>query len=370
MSGLAGVSEQHRLLRQSLRELLDDASPITRVHDAYAGSPVPGEAWDALARAGWLSLATDDDGGPDAPTTLDVAILAEETGARLLAGPFAHTAAFTIPLLRGSGATALADAVAAGTELVAALMPAPGWGDGGLRWSAPALRRPDGTLSGRAAGVAFGAQAAHLLVPVGSGDRLAVACVPAGAAGVTVTADAVLDATRPTATVVLEGVAPGEVRWLGDPDADAAAAVDRCARRFVAVLDGEAIGAADEVLRRTVAYVSERRQFGVPIGSFQAVKHRLADAFGAIELARSLAYRVARSLDDGDGDGDARDLLASRVQCASAVMTACEAAIQAHGGYGFAWEQELHFFYRRAIVDRAQPAPPDDVRAAIRRGLR
>lgn len=175
---------------------------------------------------------------------------------------------------------------------------------------------------------------------------------------------ATLDETRPQARIQLRDT-PAEL--LGADTGDSAdggvlAALAATGRTAAAVLAAEAVGAAGQALARTVEYVRQREQFGRPVGSFQAVKHRLADLYVHVQAARSAAYYAAWDPQQG-GLALAQALEALRV-------TAGE-AIQLHGGIGFTWEHDAHLYFKRAAADELLFGPVHRLRAhaAHRAGL-
>jgi alkylation response protein AidB-like acyl-CoA dehydrogenase len=143
-----------------------------------------------------------------------------------------------------------------------------------------------------------------------------------------------------------------------------AAALDRGALACAA----EALGAADRMIELAVAYTTERVQFGVPIGSFQAVKHMLADCKVALEYARPFVYRAAHSVASADEQRPLHVSMAKLAACEAATSTA-KAALQAHGAIGYTWEQDLHIWMRRAwSLEHAWGRGPfhhDRVRSAL-----
>ena len=122
------------------------------------------------------------------------------------------------------------------------------------------------------------------------------------------------------------------------------------------------------MLAMTVAYASERRQFGVPIGSFQAVKHQLADASLAVAFAAPLVLRAANSLAHGDPDAGLHVSMA-KAKASSAARTAADASLQCHGAIGYTVEYDLHLFMKRAWALSAQAGGPDQHRARVRAAL-
>ena len=157
-------------------------------------------------------------------------------------------------------------------------------------------------------------------------------------------------------------IAPEDL--AGGPDADHRAAFAAALRRYMLWLDGEALGGAEQMLARTVEYVSQRRQFGVPVGSFQAVKHSLADAYAELELARGHAYDAAEEEERGGREVGVA-LAASRLICSRMYLTVVERSIQGHGGIGFTWEHEIHLWYRAALAARHDPFPARVLRDCV-----
>lgn len=191
-------------------------------------------------------------------------------------------------------------------------------------------------LNGSVGFVAHGGAAGLFIVSNNDG----VWIVPADAPGVTVTRLTTMDQTRPYARVDLANVA-------GDPLADPAAALAAAHPTGFIIAAAEALGGAQACLDRTVAYSRERVQFGRPIGSFQAYKHRLADMMVDIEQARSAVYWAACAVDEGS-DEAALALHAAKSFAADAYFKCASDMIQLHGGIGFTWEHDAHLFFKRA----------------------
>ena len=200
----------------------------------------------------------------------------------------------------------------------------------------PQLAGHDGRLSGTITPVPHGA-VADLFVFVAPGQAW---LVRADAPGVSIKAHVTMDQTRPFATVTLDGA---EAEPLADPQA-AIAAIH--AGGWIC-LAAEALGGAQEALDRTVTYSHERVQFGRPIGSFQAYKHRLADMLIEIEQARSAVYWAACAVDEASEEA-AIALHAAKSFCADTFFMVAGNMIQLHGGIGFTWEHDAHLFFKRA----------------------
>lgn len=149
---------------------------------------------------------------------------------------------------------------------------------------------------------------------------------------------------------------------LGDEDADVEGALVRAGDVVAAVLAAEAVGAADRILELTVEHALRREQFGRAIGSFQAVKHRLADVYVQVQAARSAAYYAAWAVASTGGEGERVGGLAL-AQALDSLRTAAAEGIQLHGGIGFTWEHEAQLYFKRAAGDELLFGPVHRLRA-------
>jgi alkylation response protein AidB-like acyl-CoA dehydrogenase len=218
-----------------------------------------------------------------------------------------------------------------------------------------AFEHRGGRLSGDASFVPHGMIADVFVIRTGEQSFL----VPADAAGLTIEAQTTLDQTRPLAKLRLEGVEAAPLNRLNwselEPFAWTAIAAD-------------ALGGAQACLERTVKHVRERVQFGRTIGSFQAVKHRLAEMLVAIEQARSAVYWAAGEIDAAGDDARLAAHAAKSFACATFADCAGH-AIQLHGGIGFTWEHDAHIFFKRARADLSLMGSPAWHREQIARTM-
>jgi alkylation response protein AidB-like acyl-CoA dehydrogenase len=227
--------------------------------------------------------------------------------------------------------------------------------------AAPAPRGSGWRLYGQVDQVLDGHSAGLLLVAAHAGgfarSRTLLFLVGGDAPGLVRTRQTALDATRPQARVQLRDV---EAELLGaDDGADVLGALARTGDTAAAVLACEAVGAADRVLWMTVEYVGQREQFGRPIGSFQAVKHRLADVYVQLQAARSAACFAAWAA----GHDEQRVGGLALAQALEALRTAAAEGIQLHGGIGFTWEHEAQRYFKRATGDELLFGPAHRLRA-------
>ena len=276
----------------------------------------------------------------------------EESGKALVPGPFFAVAVLGAVAVREAGSAAqrarLLPALARGERLIAAALPT---GDGQATFTTT-VRSGAARVSG-AARFVMDAHVADVLVVAGGGDRLLL--VERGA-GVEVTPLQTVDMTRRLCAVELRD-APCELLGDGD-DASGATALRRVRDHALAGLALELVGVGQRALEMAVAYANERTQFGGPIGSFQAIKHKCVDMMVAVETARSLAYYAAWAVAE-DAPDAARAAAMAKAYCGEMAKTVTSEAIQVHGGIGFTWEHDLHLYYRRALAaDAAFGAAP------------
>jgi alkylation response protein AidB-like acyl-CoA dehydrogenase len=198
-----------------------------------------------------------------------------------------------------------------------------------------------------------------LLVPA-DGVPFGLYLVDAHAAGVTRSPVVSLDGTRVLCDLTLDGV---PARRLAAGDA-AAAAVDAALSAGAAVLAAELLGVAQQCLDMTVGYAKERRQFARQIGSFQAIKHRLADLYVAVTQARAASRYAAGCLAEGSADAAVAVAMA-KAYCGEAAVRAAEECVQLHGGIGFTWEHPAHLYLKRAKSGSIAFGTPDRHRSTL-----
>lgn len=325
--------------------------------DLAAAHPLPVKPSDgldpvqrSLAASGWDQLLTSPPG-----SLVEAVHVAEAFGAVPVPSPTSMTVGLVRPLLDsvgGPAVAALAAALDSGSVVAAPVPRLEPDGDGGWRWTMWSTRLGQtvgGGLAGSVDHVVDAPRASLVLAPVLCGAHPVLAVVRPDAATARVVAQTGLDLRWTVGTLQADECSPEQ---LIDPPG-LSLAVTHAAVRFSLALDAEAVGGAQEVLRRTVAYVSGRRQFGRPVGSFQAVRHRVSDMAVRIETSRSLLHQAAWSLEADGPQAAFEDVAVSRLHAARTYREVCEAAIQCHGGMGFTWEQGLHVFYRAALTGSA-----------------
>ena len=306
-------------------------------------------AWTVMAdQLGLQGMAIPESFGGSGFGYEELCVVFEEMGRALLAAPFFATVALAANTLLESGDEEMIrrylPAIASG-ELIATLALGEeegGWDDAAVRLRAD----PDGSgwiLNGGKRYVLDAHVSDLLLVVARTDDGISLFAVDPRAASCTVEVELTLDLTRKLSRVTFDAtpavlVGRSGKAWDGV----------RRALRFAAVaLAAEQVGGAQRVLDLTVEYAKVRYQFGRPIGSFQAVKHKLADVLVAIESARSAVRDAARAVAEGDADVELSASVAKAV-CSDAYTHAAATAVQLHGGIGFTWEHPAQLYFKRA----------------------
>ena len=350
-------SEEQQLIRDNARALLSERAASAQLRAALAA---PGgydaQLWRTIGELGWTGLAVPQIYGGAGLGWVELCLLMEEQGRRLLASPFFATCALAAPLIAASGSEAQRQAllprIAAGKVRIGCALTG---SDGRPPCDGVTVvlegRGDDFSLNGVSDFVIHGDSADLLLVVArasGSrgGDGISVAVIPAASTGVSIHRHLMLDLTRPMSRVELDGVTVGREQLLGEAGA-AGGAVEEALDLARIALASEALGGAEQVLEMTTAYSKERVQFGRPIGSFQAIKHRLADMMIEVEAAKSAAWYAACVADERRTEL-AEAAAIAKSYCCDAYFDCAANAIQLHGGIGFTWEHDAHLYFKRA----------------------
>ncbi|HKD55186.1 MAG TPA: acyl-CoA dehydrogenase family protein [Steroidobacteraceae bacterium] len=351
-------SEEQQLIREAARDLLGARADAAHVRAAMAA---PGgydaDLWRQMStELGWTGLAIPQSYGGAGLGWVELCILQEEQGRHLVASPFFATAALAAPLIEAAASETqraeLLGRIAAGeVRFGCALTGADGRPPCAAVTVVLEERGGRFSLNGVSDFVVHGDSADLLLVlaraPGSQGDAgISVAVIPAGSSGVSIHPHVMLDLTRPMSRVEFRGVTVSREQLLGEPGA-AAAAVEQGLDLARIALAAEAVGGAEQVLEMTTAYAKERVQFGRPIGSFQAVKHRLADMMIEVEAAKSAAWYAASVPAEARGEL-AEAAATAKSYCCDAYFDCAANAVQLHGGIGFTWEHMAHLYFKRA----------------------
>ena len=329
------VTEDQFLIRNAARQFLTDWIEDGRLRKAVDEEGVDRDAWRTLT--GELGL-----GGILAPESLggtgfghiERAIVMEEMGAHLFVSPFFSSCCLASDVLMSVEDTAYLPDVISGKAVATVAF--------------DVAVKSGGRIKGNFRNVCDG-QHADLMIVVAGGELFAI---PLDVDGVTVTPVKTIDPTRSLADVTID-LAMAEVVRIGDTSV-----LDTALDHSRIALAAEQVGIAQRALDMTVKYASERIQFGRTVSSFQAVKHRAADMMVAVESARSAAYYAAH-IADAASEELAEAASIAKAWCSDAAYKVTADAIQLHGGIGFTWEYDLHFYFKRARAGRMLLGSPE-----------
>jgi len=327
--------------------------------------PFDAKVWTRLGtELGVLGLSVLEADGGVGGSLVDQAVAVEELGASLACGPVFGTVFLAIPALVAASSSPVRDELLG--ELVEGRRTAAfAVADraGAFDPAAVTVTASGDTVTGTVERVVDAGAADVLLVAASGPDGVALYAVEAAGPGVDRTPLVTLDLTRPQATVRFSD-APA--RLVSD-SGEAQRVIEHALQVGSALLAVEQVGAAQHLLDLSVEYAKARLQFGRPIGSFQAVKHRLADLLVDLEHARSAAYHAIWALADDLDVEDDPALAASIAQATASAAFARVATdtIQVHGGIGFTWEHQAHLYFKRATTDAALLGTPEQHRSRV-----
>ncbi len=343
-------------LRASVRSFLEKECPIEVVRALVETGEAPEKLWDSMVALDWPALAVPEEFGGVGLTIVETAVVVEELGRAVAPGPLLATVTQFAPLVREVGLPAqqhrFLSGVASGAVAGAvALADHPhGWSVDDVTTTAEP-GDGDWILNGRKVAVMAAEGTTDLVVVARAGGGPGAFVVPAVDAVLTPVLS--LDASRPLVEVTLQQVRVPEENALGEPGSTASAlAISRALQEATVGVALEAVGTCDALFQLLLAYLKERKQFGVAIGSFQALKHKMSNMFLAIERARALCYFAVASINEDTPDR------ATAVAMAKAASDDCQRlvggeSIQSFGGIGFTWEHDAHLYVKRAAADGA-----------------
>ncbi|MGD9987711.1 acyl-CoA dehydrogenase family protein [Pseudonocardia sp.] len=349
------VSAEQQELRAAVRRFCavqSDSAAVRRHMESDTGFDAA--VWSRLGRElGVLGLAVPEELGGAGAGMVEQAIVAEELGAALLCGPVVGTIGLALPALVASSAgplrAELVPPLVAGARTAALAAPERAGLFDPHAITVGAVHAGEGwELTGVVPQVVDAAGADVLLVAASGPEGIALFAVPGGIEQVETEPLTTLDLTRRQATLRMR---EAPARLLAGAD-EIDGVLGHAFYAASALLAAEQVGGAQHMLDVTVAHAKERLQFGRPIGSFQAVKHRLADMLVLVEHARSTAQHAAWALQTG-GDDPFLATSIAQATCSEAYYRVAADAIQLHGGIGFTWEHDAHLYFKRAVTDAA-----------------
>jgi len=339
-------SDDQKSLKSEARKFLEGRCPTSRVRRVLddPDASYDAELWADLGAQGWLGAAIPESHGGLGLGRLELCVIAEELGRALAPVPFASTVYFAAEALLLAGSEAQKEAwlpkIAAGEVIGCfATVERPG----PLTEGQVQARVEGGRLTGVKIPVTDGDIADLAVVLAREGGALGLYLVELAGEGVARARLETLDPTRGAARLEFSGA---KAERLGEAG-EGLALAEQVMERAAVLLAFEQIGGADRALEMAKDYAVGRYAFGRPIGSYQAIKHKLADIYVKNELARSNAYFGAWALDTGAAELPVA-AAAARVAASEAFWHAAKENLQTHGGIGFTWEMDCHLFYRRA----------------------
>jgi alkylation response protein AidB-like acyl-CoA dehydrogenase len=346
-----GLNESQTTLKNTVRKFLAAECPPAEVRKIIEkDNAFDAALWKKMAEQGWMGMIFPEEYGGFAMGAVEMAVALEEMGRALLPGPFLSTlTAGAVINEAGDDAQKkgyLAPICAGHAKSTLALL------EDNASWSPSAIsmravsKAGQYALNGRKLFVSDAGVADFLVVAARLDGELALFVVPKDAHGLNISAMSGMDITRKLYEVTFENVMAAPAAMLASGQ-HAASALDRALNIATVAICAEMVGGMQRLLEITVEYAKTRKQFGKPIGSFQAVQHQCADMLVYTESSRSAAYYAAYSITEGTPDAAAAVSVA-KSYASDAYRECGNRAIQIHGGMGFTWENDCHLYYRRA----------------------
>ena len=345
-----GFGEDETMLRDSARRWFAENYSAERLHGLVAANNDPHrpndvvwvrEDWQAITQLGWAAACVPEfAGGAGLPFVAAVG-LAEEAGRASYPGPLAATLTATAVLnaCGGTVAEAALGEVAAGRAFGVAVAGAQGVVDGSTD-----VRNEAGRLNGMAQWVQDARKVDRFVVAAGDSSGTGLYLVDAGAAGLTIAPDAIVDLTRDQACLRFENCEAAELVAPGHGEA----ALEAALPALLILACADMVGAGEWLLQTTADYARTREQFDRPLGFFQAIKHPLVNVMIAIDRARSLTWHAGCAIDHEPADA-LRLARMAKSEASDMAGFAASRAVQFHGGIGFTWECYVHLFFKRQI---------------------
>jgi alkylation response protein AidB-like acyl-CoA dehydrogenase len=361
------LSEEQELLQETIRQLLDNECPPTRLREIFESESGHDPAlWKSLVGMGLPGLAVPEEYGGAGLEMIDLALATETLAYGGAPGPFFGHSLATLALVLGGSAQQKEHwlpRLAAGDVLGTIAL-----GEGGGVWDPDAWTvtltesggetesyepythgaPPGATLSGTKTWVPYASLADLFVVGVAGGG---LALVARGDTGLHVEPVEGADRARRLDTVTFDAAAC-------EPLAEGVAAAPRLRDAGLVLLAADAFGTASRLLDMCVEYAKTREQFGVTIGHFQALKHQLANMAVEVEPARGLFWYAAHAFDHIQKES-ARSAALAKAHISDVAMQVARDAVEAHGGIGFTWECDVQMWFKRAMLDRAWLGTPD-----------
>jgi alkylation response protein AidB-like acyl-CoA dehydrogenase len=352
------LNEEQTMLRDAARDFLGARAPVSHLRELRDHNDPDGfsrELWAEMAELGWSAILVPEDHGGLGYGYTGLGLVLEETGRTLTPSPLLGTALTAVTALNLAGTpaqrAAILPGIAAGERIVSLACDETSRHRPGQVASAAMAQAGGYRLSGHKIAVIDGHAADTFIVSAWTGGGLSLFLVPAAASGITVERYPLLD-THAAANVRFDRVELGADALLGAPDRGQVL-LDRILDVARIGAAAELLGLAQEAFARTVDYLKQRKQFGVPIGSFQALQHRAAKLHAEIEMCKSVVLKALQLLDDGAADltnNVAEMASLAKAKVSTTAHLAATEAIQMHGGIGMTDEFDIGFFLKRCRI--------------------
>ena len=347
------LNDEQQMLSKTAYEFIRERAPAARIRTFRDSKDEVGfsrEVWNEMAELGWLGLQIPEQYDGLGLGFFDLCVVLEQSGRELMPEPFVSTLLLGTQalLLGGTEAqkTALLPGIASGEVLVTVGYEEAHWGEAVSKLATVALESAAGfELSGEKVQVLDGHLADRIIVSAATSDTsYTLFIVDRAQSGVTITRQSRIDGLN-AAIVRLDGVPVGNDDIIGELDGGAQL-LQAVFDRTVVGLSAQMLGASEEAFADTIEYIKEREQFGVPIGSFQALQHRAVAVYTELALTRSVVLAAARAIDDAPDDVPRLAALA-KATASETFMHAAKEAIQMHGGIGVTDEHDIGFYIKR-----------------------
>jgi alkylation response protein AidB-like acyl-CoA dehydrogenase len=363
-----GLNEDQETLARYAREFLTNECPTSFVRRMMESDSAHDPSfYSHMAQLGWMGIAIPEEYGGQGMTYVDVAVLLEEMGRAVVPGPFFASVCLAAPVVLEAGSDEAKKTILPGIasgERIATLA----YTERNARVDAAgievAARSENGNfvLSGTKSFVPDAHVADTIIVAARTSDHddptdgVTLFAIDGKTSGISATQLKSMDMTRRLCELSLDGVRAGPETVLGEVD-KGWAPLERALQKSAALLCAECVGGAHQVMDMSVAYARERIQFGRPIGSFQAVKHKCADMLVDVEMARSAMYYAAWAASTDEPELPLASSMAKSF-CSDAYLRVAGNGIHVHGGIGFTWEHDMHLYFKRAKANEVLLGDP------------
>jgi len=346
------LNETQKLFKDSARELFAVECPPPVVREMIEkNEPYSQHLWQKLVEQGWTGLILAEEDGGTGLGLVELAVAFEEMGRALVPGEFLSTIAVAGPLIERACSSPyrakLLKAISEGKlkATVALLEESARWDLDGIKLQAANVDNRI-RINGKKLFVSDAGNADLIITPVRSGADLVLAFVRSGSPGLSIRPMAAIDGTRALYEVDFENVMV-EADDIVTDSTVARSALEHAMDVGALAVAAEMVGGMQWILETTVEYAKTRKQFGKPIGQFQAVQHHCANMLLMTESTRSAVYYAAWSMNEKPEDARVSVSIA-KAYASDSYREVGNLGIQVHGGIGFTWDENLHFYYKRA----------------------